>query len=91
MKIGFIYNDSGPFAQSGLDMRDGFLLYWSEAGQKAAGRAVELVLENKGSPHASITGSRAAKPTVKRRRPGGGKQRARLPREGVAPGPRHAR
>lgn len=30
VKIGFLYPDSGPFAQLGLDMRDGFLLYWSE-------------------------------------------------------------
>lgn len=30
-------------------MRDGFLLYWSEVGQKAGGREVELFLETKGT------------------------------------------
>lgn len=52
VKIGFIYPDSGPFAQLGLDMRDGFLLYWSEVGHRAAGRAVELFLEAKGTSKA---------------------------------------
>ena len=49
VKIGFIYPDTGPFAQLGLDMRDGFLLYWSEVGNKAGGRAVEVLVETKGT------------------------------------------
>ena len=49
VKIGFIYADSGVFAQVGIDMRDGFLLYWGEAGNKAGGRLVELLLDTKGS------------------------------------------
>jgi len=36
VKIGFIYPDSGVAAQPGIDMRDGFLLYWSEIGHKEA-------------------------------------------------------
>jgi len=45
VKIGFIYADSGSLAQLGLDMRDGFLLYWSEVGNRAGGRAVEILTE----------------------------------------------
>ena len=36
IKIGFIYPDKGPLAQLGIDLRDGFLLYWSEVGQLQA-------------------------------------------------------
>jgi branched-chain amino acid transport system substrate-binding protein len=59
-RIGFIYPDSGPFAQLGLDMRDGFLLYWSEVGSRAGGRPVELVLETKGTskPDEGLTKAR---------------------------------
>ncbi len=45
VKIGFIHTDSGPFAQPGADMRDGFLLYWGEIGNRAGGRAVEILTE----------------------------------------------
>src|SRR5262249_60491407 len=53
IKIGFIYPDKGPLAQLGIDLRDGFLLYWSEVGNKAGGRPVEHILETKTSnkPH----------------------------------------
>ncbi len=49
IKIGFIYPDSGPMAQLGLDLRDGFQLYWSEVGGKAGGRPVKVLVETKGS------------------------------------------
>ena len=49
VKVGFIYPDSGFAAQVGIDMRDGFLLYWSEVGNKAAGRPVEVLPESKGT------------------------------------------
>ena len=49
VKLGFIYPDSGFAAQVGIDMRDGFLLYWSEAGNKAGGRPVEVLPESKGT------------------------------------------
>lgn len=60
VKIGFIYPDSGVFAQVGIDMRDGFLLYWGETGNKAGGRVVELFLESKGSnkPDEALTKAR---------------------------------
>jgi len=38
-RVGFIYPSSGPFAQPGFDMRDGFLLHWSQVGNKAGGRS----------------------------------------------------
>src|SRR5262245_10774585 len=49
VKIGFIYPDSGPMAQLGLDLHDGFQLYWSEVGNKAGGRPVEVLVERKAS------------------------------------------
>jgi len=60
VKIGFIYPDTGAFAQAGLDMRDGFLLYWSEVGNKAGGRPVELFPEGKASlrPDEAVTKAR---------------------------------
>ena len=45
VKIGFIHTDRGPLAQPGADMRDGFLLYWGEIGNRAGGRAVEILTE----------------------------------------------
>ncbi len=60
VKIGFIYPDSGPFAQLGLDMRDGFLLHWSELGNRAGGRPVEVLTETKGTnkPDEGLTKAR---------------------------------
>ncbi len=60
VRIGFIYPDSGPFAQLGLDMRDGFLLHWSEIGNKAGGRTVEVLSETKGTnkPDEGLTKAR---------------------------------
>jgi branched-chain amino acid transport system substrate-binding protein len=60
LKIGFIYPDNGPMAQLGLDLRDGFLLYWSEVGQKAGGRPVEVLVETKASckPDEGLTKAR---------------------------------
>ena len=49
VKVGFIYPDSGFAAQLGLDLRDGFLQYWSEIGNKAGGRPVEILRETKAS------------------------------------------
>jgi len=42
-------------------MRDGFLLYWSEVGQKAGGREVELFLETKGTNDTDEALSKARK------------------------------
>ncbi len=60
VRIGFIYPDSGPFAQVGIDMRDGFSLYMAEVGNRAGGRAIELVFETKGTnkPDEGLTKAR---------------------------------
>jgi branched-chain amino acid transport system substrate-binding protein len=47
VKIGFLYPDQGVFTQIGFDMRDGFLLYMNEVGNKAGGRPLEIHLETK--------------------------------------------
>src|SRR5262245_28186626 len=47
VRIGFLYPDQGVFTQIGFDMRDGFLLYMNEVGNKAGGRPLELHLETK--------------------------------------------
>src|SRR5713226_5490306 len=46
VRIGLIYTNSGTLAQLGLDMRDGILLYWSQIGNRAGGRRVEIVAES---------------------------------------------
>lgn len=60
VKVGFIHEDSGYMAQLGLDMRDGFLLYWSEAGGRAGGRGVDVLVETIGSnkPDEGLTKAR---------------------------------
>src|SRR5262249_58828929 len=61
VKIGFIYPDSGFAAQLGLDLRDGFLLYWNEVGNKAGGRPVEVHLESNTSCKADEGPTKARK------------------------------
>lgn len=60
IRIGHIYPDQGPFAQPGIDMRDGYLLYWSQVGDRAGGRPVENLLESKGTnkPDEGLTKAR---------------------------------
>jgi len=60
VRIGIIYTNSGPLAQLGIDMRDGNLLYWNQAGNRAGGRRVELLLESTGSnkPDEGLTKAR---------------------------------
>src|SRR5262245_38348094 len=57
IKIGFLTLDQGTFAQPGIDMRDGFLLYWSQVGNKAGGRPVEVLVEagNTARPDEQLT------------------------------------
>jgi branched-chain amino acid transport system substrate-binding protein len=45
VRIGMIYTNVGPLAQLGIDMRDGFLLYWDLVGNRAGGRKIEVVSE----------------------------------------------
>jgi len=46
IKIGFLAPVSGPFAQVGQDMLDGVKLHLEEIGYQAAGRKIELVVED---------------------------------------------
>jgi branched-chain amino acid transport system substrate-binding protein len=48
-KAGFLIPLTGVYAALGEDLRDGFQLYWSQVGSKAGGRAVEVIVEDKGS------------------------------------------
>ena len=60
VKIGFIYTNTGPLAQLGLDLRDGFLQYWTEVGHRAGGRRVEILAEAIGTnkPDEGLTKAR---------------------------------
>lgn len=46
IKIGFLTPLSGPFAQNGRDILNGFLLFLDEVGYRAAGRRIELIVED---------------------------------------------
>ncbi len=60
VRIGIVYTNTGPLAQLGIDMRDGALLFWSHAGQRAGGRRVEILTESTGSnkPDEGLTKAR---------------------------------
>jgi len=46
IRVGFLVPFTGPFAQSGKDMWDGFRLNFEEVGMRAAGRPIELISED---------------------------------------------
>jgi branched-chain amino acid transport system substrate-binding protein len=46
IRIGFIVPLSGPYAQNGRDILNGFLLYLDEIGYRAAGRPIRLIVED---------------------------------------------
>jgi branched-chain amino acid transport system substrate-binding protein len=59
IKIGFISPLSGAIAAAGKDMHSGCELYWQETGWQAAGRKIEVTLEdNEGQPATAITKAR---------------------------------
>jgi branched-chain amino acid transport system substrate-binding protein len=59
VKIGFLAPLSGFFAQTGKDMLNGFELALDEAGHQAAGRKIEVVLEDdEAVPATGLTKSR---------------------------------
>src|SRR5437867_12849277 len=59
IKIGFISPLSGAIAAAGRDMYSGCELYWQETGWQAAGRKIEVILEdNEGQPAAALTKAR---------------------------------
>ncbi|MBM4276358.1 MAG: ABC transporter substrate-binding protein [Deltaproteobacteria bacterium] len=59
IKIGFIAPLSGAFAATGKDMLSGIQLYLEEIGYTAAGRKIELIVEDdEGTPAAGLTKTR---------------------------------
>ena len=46
IRIGFIVPLSGPYAQSGRDILNGFLLALDEVGYRAGGRQIQLIVED---------------------------------------------
>ena len=46
IKIGFLVPVSGPYAQTGRDILNGFLLFLDEIGYRAGGREIELIVED---------------------------------------------
>lgn len=59
IKIGFIVPLSGPYAQSGRDILNGFLLALDEVGYRAGGRQIQLIVEDdEGIPAVTLTKAR---------------------------------
>jgi branched-chain amino acid transport system substrate-binding protein len=46
IRVGFMAPLSGPYAQTGRDILNGFLLYLEEIGYTASGRKIELLVED---------------------------------------------
>jgi branched-chain amino acid transport system substrate-binding protein len=46
IRVGFIAPLSGPYAQNGRDILNGFRLYLDEIGYRAAGRPIEVIVED---------------------------------------------
>ena len=46
IKIGFLVPVSGPYAQTGRDILNGFLLLLDEIGNRAGGREIQLIVED---------------------------------------------
>jgi len=59
IKIGFIVPLSGPLAQNGRDILNGFLLSLDEIGHRAGGREIQLIVEDdEGIPAVGLTKAR---------------------------------
>jgi len=59
IKIGLLVPLTGPLATPGIDMVDGFKLYWEQAGNTAGGRKVEYVIaDTTCNPDQAITQAR---------------------------------
>ena len=55
IKIGFVAPLTGNFAQIGLDMVEGFKMFWAENNNMVAGRKVEIIVEDEaGVPGVAI-------------------------------------
>src|SRR5258705_1805276 len=46
IRVGFIAPLSGPYVQNGRDILNGFLLYLDQIGYRAAGRPIQLIVED---------------------------------------------
>jgi branched-chain amino acid transport system substrate-binding protein len=46
IRVGFLSPLSGPYAQNGRDILNGFLLYLEEIGYRAGGREIQVVIED---------------------------------------------
>jgi branched-chain amino acid transport system substrate-binding protein len=56
IKVGFIAPLTGPFAQPGKAMEEGFTMYLDEIGRTVAGRPIELIVEDdEGKPQVTLT------------------------------------
>ena len=56
IKVGFLTPLTGWAAGTGIDMVNGFKMYWEEIGYKVAGRKIEVIVEDgRGLPEANIT------------------------------------
>ena len=59
IKIGLLVPLTGPLAAPGIDMVDGFKLYWDQVGNMAGGRKVEYVIaDTTCNPDQAITQAR---------------------------------
>ena len=59
IRLGFLVPLSGPSAQSGRDILNGLLLYLEEIGYRAAGREIQLIVEDdEGIPAVGLTKTR---------------------------------
>lgn len=56
LKVGFIAGLTGTAAGPAADMKNGFLLYWDQVGNKVAGRQVKTIVENdEGKPEVGLS------------------------------------
>jgi len=56
IKIGFVAPLTGPFAQIGMDMVEGFKMFWNEKNNTVEGRKVEIIVEDEaGDPAVAVT------------------------------------
>lgn len=59
IRIGMLVPLAGPFSQIGKDMVSGTELYLEEIQRRAAGRKIELIIEDtEGNPQAALTKAR---------------------------------
>jgi len=73
IRIGYFAPLSGVASSAGKDMTDGFMLFWDEVGNQAAGRKVEVVVEDsEGVPATALTKVRRLVEQVKAHSVAGG-------------------